>query len=645
MANAPAAHVDVDPVTTRKLREFGSRRRRLIVLRGVCAAVISLIAVMSLIALVDYLFILTDQTRWILSVVGYLIVAVVVWRTCVRMIMHIPSERELARLVESTEPTLREDLVSAVELGAPESDARYDSSVFRQLLQDDVAGRMRNLDIESHLPWALVRRWIQVAVVVLVVCLILLALPGGRFRLPLMRAMLPGANLDRYSQVQVTVLAPQPADKTVPQSEPIQVLVQLEGPDTERVMLEAFHPDKGRQRVRMNPRGQRQFAVHVDVGRDPVQYRVLAGDAVTRRYTITPFPRPYVTAFRKTYEYPQYTRLDPRTVTEAEGDLSAFEKTTVRLQLDTDQPVESGELRIDQGGKKITVPLEIDAQKRLIAQVPIDRSGTYQVHLVSARTEFINKFSPTYEITARADLVPRVEIIEPAKSVLLPPDEIVGLRGRAEDDLGLAKIEQWIRVNNRRPVYVPLAEEAGTERLVARNWDLLPLKLKPGDRIITKLEAVDLKGNRATSQPLQVTVTAPGFDARRHAQLQAKLDVLAQINRLANQARESAASGSESIDQIRKSRDLDLTAQQYLTNAIASAQTLADQSQQTLTFVTAALPRVGKGSDAHDIMMAARLVAQTQHVHARLAGAGLAAASRTIDADDRGRQLEPVRRH
>src|SRR5438874_7458734 len=111
----------LDPVTARKLAEFARRRRRLILLRGLCAGVVSLIGAMSIVALLDRFFLLEDGVRIALSVAGYTTVVAAVWWSCVRSLARVPSATELARLIEATQPGLREDVISAVELGRPGS--------------------------------------------------------------------------------------------------------------------------------------------------------------------------------------------------------------------------------------------------------------------------------------------------------------------------------------------------------------------------------------------------------------------------------------------------------------------------------------------------------------------------------------------
>src|SRR6185295_215418 len=107
----------LDPRIAAKLRAFAQRRRKLILVRGLCSAIGMLLGTMMIVALVDWLLVLSDEVRWTLSAAAYLAVLVVEWRTCLRQLVHAPDPRRLARLMEHAAPKLREDLLSAVELG------------------------------------------------------------------------------------------------------------------------------------------------------------------------------------------------------------------------------------------------------------------------------------------------------------------------------------------------------------------------------------------------------------------------------------------------------------------------------------------------------------------------------------------------
>ena len=169
--------ISLNPITLEKLEQFGRRRRRLVLTRGICAALASFLLLMSLIALADWRWVLSDALRWSLSGIGYAGVVVVVWLTCLRLMVRIPSRRELARRVEVAEPELRENLLSAVELCLEDPSRAHDSPVFRRLLQDRVGRQMVGLDVPSLLPLRLLGRWLVAAVLMVIVCGVLLSVP------------------------------------------------------------------------------------------------------------------------------------------------------------------------------------------------------------------------------------------------------------------------------------------------------------------------------------------------------------------------------------------------------------------------------------------------------------------------------------
>src|SRR5438552_19127805 len=90
----------LDPITLVKIGAFARRRRRLILVRGLCAALTILLAAMSALAIVDYLVLLPDEARWALSLVAYGVTLLAAWITCARLIWKSPDARVLARFIE-----------------------------------------------------------------------------------------------------------------------------------------------------------------------------------------------------------------------------------------------------------------------------------------------------------------------------------------------------------------------------------------------------------------------------------------------------------------------------------------------------------------------------------------------------------------
>jgi hypothetical protein len=575
--------VHLDPLIAQKLESFASRRRSLIVRRGAYAAVLSLIVSMCVVTLIDWLFILSETARWVLSSSAYLTVLGVVWVTCLRLILRVPSPARMARLIESAQPELREDLISAVELGDPSTagwtgvagvppsamfherldptadacrlaKSTGDSPAFRSLLQQDVAKRVTRMNVTTLLPARLVQRWLVGAGLAVATCLVLLVWPRLYFAQRIGRALLPMADIERVALTKIAIVHPNPASVVVPQGEPLPVTVELAGPECkDKVTLETFRKGQGRQQVVMasDNTGGRRFTATVRVDHELLRYRVRANDGHTKTHVITARPRPQVVAFQKTFDYPAYLQMTATTETDRSGDLVAVEGTRVDVVIETSEAIASSHLSIDKGGVVETVALELDpgraaagaradraSSKHLRGSVVLDRSGTYRVHLVSADTGFENKFSPDYALTAELDSAPTIRIAEPAPVILAPPDEIVTLRGRAEDDWALDRIEQHTQINKGHWQVTSLVvfDKRVREHSIEHPWDLYPLRLEAGDELNTKLVAIDRKGNRKESDPIRVIISSAGFDPQRLHRLTAVRRANDALVELANQA-------------------------------------------------------------------------------------------------------------
>ena len=639
--------ITLNPTTREKLEQFGRRRRRLVLARGVCSAIVSFLALMSVTALADWLWVLPDALRWSLSVVGYAGAVVVVWLSCLRLMIRIPNRRELARRVEVAEPKLRENLLSAVELSADDAQETHDSPVFRRLLQDRVGRQMAGIDVRSLLPAKLLGRWLVAAALILAACIVLVSVPGFPFRLLLMRAMLPGANIDRVSRVQVTILQPTPHSLTVPREETVAVVVEVFPDHVDEVTLEAYTETGGVARQQMRARGPSQFAANLGVGTEPIHYRILAGDAVTRKYTIRSSPRPGDTAFHKTYHYPQYAGLDDRTVTEPHGDLIALEGTRVGLVLELDQEVTQAEIRLSRSGSEETETVELipEGERRFRAAMPVTEPGIYRVHLVARGTGFENTFSPKYEVRPEPDLIPRVGFVDQQETtLLLPPNDVLSLEGLAEDNLPLVRLEQHVSVNGQDWQRTPLEIENARRVTVAWDWDLLELNLKSGDQVTTKLAATDRKGNTGESIPLQIVVASADFDPQRHAVMELKAELYDKLADLADTIEAHQASAKLLTERLAGRNHQSASDAADRTSLSDLADKIRDESDRIFEHIVKILPKMPHGADAYELELVARVVARLRHEYMRVPDTYLNAVSRPEDPKQAEEDLQRVQK-
>lgn len=635
--------ITLDPIVSNKLRQFARRRMWLIVARGICAGLVTFLLCTAIVAAIDWYWLLGDQVRWGLSAAIYLPVVVVVWMTCVRKMMHLPAREEIASQVELSEPQLRENLLSAVELATDDPSVLHDSPVFRALLQGKVAEQMGRIQVPRLLPVKLVAKWLLAAVVIVTIAAALLLSGDGRFRQLVARAIMPGANIARVSRVNVEILQPTPHSLLLAEDETVAIVVEVTGGSFDEVTLETFTEKQGTARQPMKGRTDAEFTSNIHVMDETVEYRIMAGDAVTERFRIEARPRPRVTAFHKTYEYPDYSLLSPETVTEMHGDLLILEGTKTQLKLELDQQVSAAELRIDPAdSEELTViPLTPDPDSanglQWIATVPVDVAAIYKVHLVSKETGFENIFSPKYEIRPQPDLIPRAGFVEQQEAtLLLPPNDIVALKAMAEDDLPLVSLEQHVSINGLDWIALPLDAKPGDDNdgrhLMAEwQWDLLNHKLKTGDQVMTKLVATDRKGNIGESIPLRIIVAAADFDPDRHTIMERKVGLYDELAKFSSLLQEHKTSALEAIDRLRTPD----TSDEQKTLDRAALADLANKQREQATKLLVEIQAVERdmpgGADAYELDLTGRVIARIQREYSSVPTFALKAMLHTDD--------------
>jgi len=376
--------------------------------------------------------------------------AVLTWWLAGRRLFHQSSRAELASQLETTDPQLREQLRAAVELSTDAPEQVPDSATFRSLLQQQVGSRIEDVAVARSLPLSLMRRWLRAAFVVVAVVACVLFAGGPRLRTLAVRAMLPMANIDRVSRIQVEVLAPTPHSQMIPMDETVAVVVATSGGQVDEAILEVQTGEQPAEQIVMRQRADGEFAANLHVDAEHIKYRILAGDAVTRRHTISGRHRPAVTSFAKRIRFPEYARQADKTQVDATGDLIALAGSEVDLSLTLNQSVSEAELHILRSGEQqaeiLALAAEPDGTWR--TTFAMEDAALYQVHLVSAETQFENPFSPRYEIRPVPDLIPRAGFVDQQQTqLLLPPNDILALQGMAEDDLPLESLQQEISIN------------------------------------------------------------------------------------------------------------------------------------------------------------------------------------------------------
>ena len=646
--------VQLDPIISQKLEDFRQRRRNLIILRGLCTAVVTLLGVFSAIALADYLTQarMPDELRTTLSYSGYAIVVIAVWRTCARLLIQLPSRRKLARLIEQTAPDLREDLLSAVELGK-EDGVERDSEIFRNLVQQDVSSRVKTLDMSSALPLARLRKWLTATAGLIALTLILLYNPdfGVKFQRAIGRALLPGANIAAVTDLEVRILAPGEDLAVTPKSEPLRFLIAVSGKEKgqsfERVELETRVAGEKQKPVGMSGRKDNQFSLDYNVARENFEYRILVdespvtmniGSKTAQWIEMDVASRPYVTSFTKTYRYPEYTRVESKTEDRNQsGGLKGWEGTEVDLILHTNQAVTAGTIELDlTGSGEAEIELKPSEDGRqLSTTIVLDKPGTYRAtRVTSEQTGWKSKPSQAFEISVRLDEAPAIRIVSPEeRSVLAASDDILPLTVASADDLALEEIQYHLKVNNGgwKKFSIPGLEAPidKKEVLVQFELDLLDFKLRPNDRVTLKLVATDRKGALGESEPIQLSIISRDLDLSAIQTIKLKSMVIEGIAKLANSADARAKSTIELYNtSLKNNGSISPVVAEELRSLSRS---LAEESGLLLDKTMTALTAMPRGTDSLELSLLARAINSITQLRS---GQALSRAETAIATDD-----------
>lgn len=546
------------PATHEALERFRLRRQHLLRMRALlCGGAVALGAFV-LIALLDRAWFMPDVARPWLTLLVYAGAFYAAWRLAWRFIGQARGKEGAAKLIEAAEPALHERLLAAVELSNPREGAGVtDSLEFREKLQDDVAAAVEGIDWSRKLPTSVLKPWFLAAGGVVALVLALSFVPGLHLPGFMARAVLPFANLARPASVKIRILEPAKAAALAPIGSEVPLIIETEGAKTQTATLELETPGSKARRSELSSMGTARFEGVVPVGQTDVRYRVHAGDAITPWRTLSARTRPRVVAFTKTIVPPKYTGLQEVKVTEDHGDLEALDGSTVKMVFTVNQKFSKADVIInpESPNRKVrpngVMWIEGGGHAHTGDAIEVTPDNlSWTLALTSEETGFTNEESTPWRITTIPDLPPTAQINEPAEQIELLADEAVRLAGLATDDVGLASVQVTHAINGAdwTPHEIALPTKAAKEVPVQSLIPLAPLGVKPGDVVLVKLVATDLKEQKTESPAVRVLILEQTVDPRQREWAASQRRLAQRAERLNEQTRELA----KDIEKVRK---------------------------------------------------------------------------------------------
>ncbi|PHQ34557.1 peptidase [Rhodopirellula bahusiensis] len=526
------------PATRGALRAFARRRATLQFCRGIAVGVTMLIAGMILLALIDHFMRPTTLPRIVLSILAYAFAGWMAYRNGIKSAFR-SSQSEVASSFETAQTKLRGQVLSAVELS--EVEHLNGSPDFRRKLQTHVANQMGGIEVRRLLPWKLIQQTLLVLFSLLIIIAALGLIPTLELPRRFARVLLPIAPIQRASLTKIHLIQPDPPSGMVAEGDLVGVMVEVDRLGRSEVWLE-IRDELGSERQRMVRRSAEDvepsvsadaslptYSANLPVQQTPMDYRILAGDAETLWYTLTPQPRPRATSFLKEYQYPTHLKLPNETVTDEHGDLAAFVGTKVTMRVVFDQPVRDAEMLFSSRGSGLALSAVSTDSHQFEITVPISTPGSYRLDAIGSGTGLNNPFSPRYTIDPVIDRNPIAMWDESTqRRQIVSPAAVLSLTGHLEDDVPMDHVIQQILLEGEG--VTEIKTELDTPSRIAEvnlKWDLArfdgrekpDVTLPSGSRLKTRLIAVDRSGHRGQSNWIDVFIAQSDFDPDRHHDL------------------------------------------------------------------------------------------------------------------------------
>ena len=656
LSNPTLPLTSASETVSRFLGTFSHRQSLLQAIRGIAVGILTLLCGTGIIVAADWAIAIPNATRWLMSCLAYAVAFVVAWRNGASKLLFSPNAESIAWSVEQSRPTLRESLLSTVELRRPDGSARSGSPAFVDAIEHQVAQELNELSVNVLLPWQSIAKSLLAVSATMALVLAACCIPNAKIPARLARAMVPFLSFVRPSTFQITVLEPSPTLLAVPSDHVVPFAIEVTGGLASEAVLElietgvslgevspATNNRVNRRVVKMKLEGDSlsSFAIAAPISDRATQFRFLAGDAETLFRTITPIARPKAVGFHSVVNPPQYTLSPPESSTGERGDLRVLKGSRVKMDIDVNQLLARASIAMefpDSGRKEIITLKQVPSKKQQYsADFVIEEDATYQVRLVSEfsynGTQVENTYSPRYRIDAVDDLGPVIawnandktywsDVPKPDATFIVGPDEIMNLSVDVTDNLPIERLIHEASTNRGpwetvRPLLADSVSVNSNPSEPYRaqadwTWDVATLAANSGDSVAIRATAIDRKGNSAHSPILTISLAAIGFDRDRHKSLRLRSQLVPLLEALSvsiNQSRdalkpqiEKLKDGNLQPDERVKSID---AIRSVVTNGAKSAATARAAGEQIIK-------DLGRCVDQAEVELACRNVARIE---------------------------------
>ncbi len=498
------------------LAGYRCRWRRVGTLKGLCLALGVFVAGVMVAVLADRMLRLGSSPRvlFLVGISGMLLFCLarwVLWPVLKRL-----SDRDAAVRLGRHYPRMQEDMVSAVELSAS---GKTEPGISASLVASALSKIDQRTVKADHRVAVSLRPLLRAAVALLLVGIIFglaYLLRPEAVQNALHRLFRPNSAVPFFSYTKLRV---EPGDHVVRTGDPVAVVAQTWGRRPRQVRL---HARTGSGLLRADlpclaDRAEWQSGPLFD----DLEYRVLAGDAVSAWYRVRAVPAPALQTKSAVVRDPEYAGFGERIVESIRGPLEIIQGTAVQIRA---VPIARGtEPEFRCTGKLAMADEQLPLTSLASGVLCSDffrpmASGEWLIALTDGFG--LESRSPdSVLIKVSADHVPRVSITMPGYDLAVLAGEVVEVETTAEDEFGLRELALLYRTVEGEDEAEAVRwekrelQEGGVQvrQLAAiTTLDLEQLGLVPGAELEYRAEASDYADHamlrRGRSQVYRITV-------------------------------------------------------------------------------------------------------------------------------------------
>lgn len=437
-----------------KLRQLIGRIRRIALIKGIFAvAATALICLLSIMAIDAVVTIFSPILRWALTLSGLAITLAAAWWWILRPAMKPISLTSIAQAVEKRHPELQETISSSVELLSSDDPDELLGS--RELIDEVVKAAVQDIETVSprkEFDASPIRRYALAAFCFAGILTLLLVLWPKPASVLMVRAVAPFLEMGNAYADTMEVL---PGDAVIAKGSDLEIALSIQHPKLERATVRRLDSGSSKEGVeRMNlestdENNLRTFVQTFPNVQEDLQYRVHAGNAVSRYFNVHVIDKPAIDQLTIRYDYPEYTNLPAREEISESGEIVALENTMVTVSAKMNRPMKSMVMTI--GGEPQTPVNNLSESAEAGAEVSWrfylkrDQESSWTIQLRDEHG-FENE-PPVYQLRATRDSAPTVSITAPAtRELKLKPTEILPILYSAREDYGFSAVKLLVQV-------------------------------------------------------------------------------------------------------------------------------------------------------------------------------------------------------